>query len=200
MFKIDIDIDSLKKLDKHIEFVNKMLKMKTDKEFQDYIKKKCLDEVKSYARLRLTQNTTTNEDLKDEYINGIFIRDTSNGFDIVSNLTIDKPTTPHSDGYTFSVSMAFEYGTGIIGMGSADAPSGYRYNVNENKVVINDELVDGWWIPANKAGNSITFGESKSGSAVVTQGYEGMEIFRFAGANITQKMPQWLNDYFKEVA
>ena len=200
MFKIDINIDSLKKLDKHIEIVNRMLKMKTDKHFQDYIKQKCLDEVKSYAELRLRENTTTNADLKDAYINGIFIRDTSDGFEIVSDLTVEKPTTRHSSGYTFSVSMAFEYGTGIIGMGSADAPSGYRYNINENQVKINDELVDGWWIPASKAGNSMTFGESKSGSAVVTQGYEGMEIFRFAGANINQKLPQWVKTYFKEVA
>ena len=34
MLKVITEIDSFEKLDKHIDFVNKMLQMKTDKSFQ----------------------------------------------------------------------------------------------------------------------------------------------------------------------
>lgn len=200
MLKVSVKCDGVKQLQEHIKYVEKLLKMKKDKHFQQYIQKLCLAEVKSYAKLRLDSSGTTNEDLKSQYIDTIFVRehDNGSGFDIVSNLTVEKPTTKHSQGYTFSVSLAFEYGTGIIGMGSSDAPPEYRYNVNENQVSIDGNLIDGWWIPANKVGNSITFGTSKSGKAFVTKGYEGMEIFRFAGANIMQKLPIWIKQYFEK--
>lgn len=200
MLKVSTNIQGLKQLEKHIKYVERLLNMQKDKEFQEYIKKLCLEEVKSYARLKLAQSGDTNTDLHNDYIEGIFVREHDNGkgFDIVSNLTIEKPTTKHSKGYTFSVSMAFEYGTGIIGIGSSDAPAGYKYNINDNHVNLNNETIEGWWIPVDKAGNSITFGTSKSGKAVITRGYEGMEIFRFSGANIMQKLPRWIKDYYEK--
>lgn len=201
MLQVKLSVDSLSKLDNHIKKVKKIIEMQQSDEFRYFIKNKCLNEVKSYARSRL--KGTTNEEYYQRYIDEIFIRDYKNptkGFEIVSNLTIEKPTTRHSAGYTFSISMAFEYGTGIVGIGSSDAPSSYQYNVNNNKVNINDEEVEGWWIPKDLASDSITWGESKSGSAVVTRGYEGMEIFRFSAVNIQQKLPSWIEEYYmKEV-
>lgn len=200
MLKIKYEVNTFEKLDKYIDYVNKFVGLGQNKDFQKYIQEKCLREVKDYARKRLMG--TTNEEYYQEYIDTIFIRendDPTKGFEIVSDLVIEKPTTHHSEGYRFSISMAFEYGTGIIGIGSADAPPNYRYNVNENYVTYNDETVLGWWIPKEKSADSVTFGTSKSGKAVITQGYEGMEIFRFASAEIMSKLPKWIKDYQRKM-
>jgi hypothetical protein len=200
MLKIELEIDSLEKLDKYISFVDKFANLGKNIEFQKEMQKKCLEEVKKYARKRLMG--TTNEEYYQQYIDTIFIReneDPTTGFQIVSNLVIEKPTTHHSEGYPFSISMAFEYGTGIIGIGSADAPSNYRYNVNENYVNYNDEKVLGWWIPIEKSGDSVIYGTSRSGKAVITRGYEGMEIFRFASAEIMSQLPKWIKDFQRKM-
>ena len=200
MLRIELEIDSLEKLEKHIAYVNKFVALGKTKDFQDFIQKKCLETVKSYARKRLMG--TTNQEYYQEYIDTIFIRendDPEKGFEIVSNLVVEKPTTHHSKGYRFSISMAFEYGTGIIGIGSADAPSNYRYNVNENYVNYNDEKVLGWWIPIEKSGDSVIYGTSRSGKAVITRGYEGMEIFRFASAEIMSQLPKWIKDFQRKI-
>lgn len=194
--KVSIEKNGLENIKLQINYVDKLLKMKTDKNYQKFIQEKCLETVKGYARERLYGSGTTNEDLYEEYINNIHLRDTKKGFDIVSDLTIYKPPSKHSDGYNFSISMAFEYGVGIVGQGSADAPSGYLYNVNDNYVKINGESVQGWWIPADKVGNSVTFGTSNNGTAVITQGYEGLEIFRFSRVKIMENLKSWVHEYF----
>lgn len=200
MLKVKINIDSLDKLQKHIDYVEKMVEMRTNKDFQTFIQKKCLDTVKDYARTHLMG--TTNAEYYDEYINSIHIREGNvpDGFEIVSDLTVEKPDTHHSKGYTFSISLAFEYGTGIVGAGSADAPSNYQYNVNyqKNYVKINGEYIEGWWIPKDLAADSVIWGESKNGEAVVTQGYEGMEIFRFSGSIIQQSLKKWVKEFFEK--
>lgn len=200
MLKVSTEIDSIEKLEKHIKLVETLSQLGSSTTWQDFIKDKCLNTVKEYAKTRL--NGTSNEEYYQEYIDSIHIREgeIENGFEIVSDLTIEKPASRHSDGYTFSLSLAFEYGTGIVGRGSTDAPSNYRYNVNSdiNYVKIDDEYVLGWWISASKAGNTITFGQSKSGKAVVTRGYEGLEIFRFAGAEIRTNLDKWVKDYLKK--
>lgn len=200
MFKVKIEKTGIKELNNRIEYIKKLAQMQVDSKFQMFIEEKCLNEVKTYAKSRLMG--TTNASYYQEYIDSIRIRKNGsikNGFEIISDLTIEKPTTKHSKGYTFSISMAFEYGTGIVGLGSTDAPGNYRYNVNDNYVKINGELVQGWWLPKELASDSPTFGETKNGKAVVTQGYEGLEIFRFSGANIMQKLLKWVNEYFSEV-
>lgn len=193
---VTIEKQGLGYLKLQIEYVNKMLKMKTDKNYQTFIQNKCLETVKKYARERLYSSGTTNEEYYENYINNIHIRETKNGFEIVSDFSIEKPSSNHSGGYTFSISMAFEYGVGIIGEGSTDAPSGYRYNVNDNYVKINGENIQGWWLPKGKAGNSVTFGENLKGSSIITRGYEGLEIFRFSRVEIMKNLNSWVNEYF----
>ena len=46
---------------------------------------------------------------------------------------------------------------------------------------------------ANPTGSGLNY--KNSGKAFVTKGYEGMEIFRFASANIMQKLPNWIKQY-----
>ena len=54
MLKKSTDIKNLDKLQKHIDFVNKMLKMKTDKTFQKFMQEKVLQiDAKHINRLML---------------------------------------------------------------------------------------------------------------------------------------------------
>ena len=109
MLKVKVDLDSLEKLDKYIDFVNKMAQMKTDKSFQVFMQKKCLGTIKKVAEQRFATHTTTNEELKTEYLNNNKIRDiTDEGFVIYNDLSVVKPDTRFSKGYTFSVALAFE--------------------------------------------------------------------------------------------
>ena len=199
MLKIKTEIDSFEKLDKHIDFVNKMLHLKTDKTFQEFIQKKCLETIKKVAVQRFATHTTTNEELKEEYLNNNKIRDiTDEGFVIYNDLSVPKPDTEFSEGYTFSVALAFEYGTGFVGMGSANAPASYQYNVNKNYVVKDDEVIYGWWLSILKNANNPHFGTNRKGKAVITGGYEGMEIYRFSAIEIQKNLNKWLNEYFEK--
>ena len=196
MFNFTIDIQGLKNLENHIKFVTAMAQMKEDKNFQDFMKDKCLKTVIKKANEMFAINTTTNEDLKEAYLNNNKIRDEKNGFVVYNDLCITKETTKFSEGYIFCVALAFEYGTGIIGSGSVSfASNSYEYNVNKNKVKVNDQLIDGWWLSKQKNANNPYVAESKSSNAVVTQGYSGMEIYRKSVIEIENNLNNWVNEY-----
>ena len=57
MIKFDVQIDSLKKLDEYIEYVNRMKKMKADKSFQKFIQDKVLELAKKVTDERLLEKT-----------------------------------------------------------------------------------------------------------------------------------------------
>ena len=193
MLKVDVKVDSITKLEEHIKLVEKLLKLKTDKEFQHYIQQKCLETVKKVATERLFSNPTSNDELKSDYIENNKIKDvTDKGFTIYNDLSIVGTK------YNFCVALAFEYGTGLIGEQQA-INGAWAYNINNNTVIINGEEIDGWWLAKSKAGNIQTFGESKSGQAIVTRGYEGMEIYRFSAIEIKSMLPKWVNDYLRKV-
>lgn len=197
MLSIKGNVDNLDKLEAILNKVKTQNKMQSNiNELYAEIKKKCLNTVKSIARQRLYASGTTNEEYYEAYIANIRIgEENEKGFTIISDLTIHKPDTHHSKGYDFSISLAFEYGTGIVGMGSTDAPPEYRYNVNNNYVIIDDYPELGWWIPIEKAGNSHIFATSKSGKAVVTQGYEAVEVFRHSADKINLSLNKWINEF-----
>ena len=94
MLKVITEFDSFEKLDKHIDFVNKMAKMKTDKSFQEFMQKKCLETIRKVAEQRFATHTTTNEDLKTEYLNNNKLKDiTDDGFVRYNDLSVPKPDT-----------------------------------------------------------------------------------------------------------
>lgn len=199
MLKIITEIDSLRKLDEHIAFVNKVVQMRTDKRFQEFIQAKCLQTIKRVAEQRFASHTTTNEDLKAEYLNNNKVREITNeGFVIYNDLSVVKPDTKFSEGYTFSVALAFEYGTGFVGMGSANAPASYQYNVNKNYVVKDDEVIYGWWLSILKNADNPHFGTNDKNTSVITGGYEGMEIYRFSAIEIQKNLKKWVNEYFRK--
>ena len=202
MLNIKGKVDNLDGLKKIIDGVEKQNKMQSNiNELYAKIQKKCLDIVKSVARQRLSASGTTNQDYYDDYIQNIRIKDSNDkGFTIVSDLVVHKPETRHSKAYDFSVSLAFEYGTGIIGMGSTDAPPWYIYNINASKNFVKlaeNEYEEGWWIPISKAGSSVTFGTSKSGNAVVTKGYEAVEVFRYSAYEINTHLKDWIKEFYE---
>lgn len=188
MLDINVSVDSIKKLDKHIKYVEKMMKLKYDIDFQKYIQDKCLQTVKKVAEQRIYSIPTSNEDMKSAYIQNNKIRKEKNGFVIYNDLSVQNKN------YTFCVALAFEYGTGLIGQEQA-INGAWAYNINQNTVFYDGEIVDGWWLSKDKAGNVETFGESKSGKDVITRGYRGMEIYRFSAEEIKSMLPKWVNDY-----
>lgn len=201
MLNIQPKVDNLSGLKTILDGVEKQCQMQNNiNKLYAIIQKKCLDTVKKVARQRLSASGTTNQDYYDDYINNIRIGESNEkGFTIISDLVVHKPETRHSRAYDFSVSLAFEYGTGIIGMGSTDAPPWYRYNVNESKNFVKlgeNDYEQGWWIPISKAGNSVTFGTSKSGKAVITKGYEAVEVFRFSAYEINLSLNKWVQDFY----
>lgn len=189
MLDVKLESNDLDKLLNYINFVKKMKSMKTDVEFQKYIQDKCLSTVNNVAQNLINAHNTTNEDLKNAYLQNNKIKNISDkGFTIYNDLTINNGK------YDFCIALAFEYGTGLIGK-NQNIEGAWDYNINENTVIIDGEEIDGWWISKEKAGNTQIFGESKSGNAVVTQGYEGMEIYRYSAIEIKKQLPKWVVEY-----
>lgn len=188
MLKIDININGLDKLDKHIEFVNKMLGMKTDREFQKYIQNKCLETVKEVARTRL--GGTTNDEYIEEYILRNKIREIVGGFELYNDFTIPAILTTRNTknqdreaggivrNYDngFSIALAFEYGVGIVGRDNP-VQGAWDYNINN----YGDE---GWYY------------KPPSGESIRTQGYKGAEVYRYTAIEINKRLKDWVNSYY----
>lgn len=193
-----LEVSGLEILQRNIDYIKKLKQMLVDKKFQEFIQEKCMEIIKKVADERLNASTVTNQEEIGAYNNNHKIRDiTDKGFVIYNDYTIIKPETHHSPSYPFSVALAFEYGTGIIGASNSNAPSWYAYNVNDNHVTIDGEQIDGWWLDANLNNGNPIFGTSKSGKAVVTRGYEGLEIYRFSAIEIQKQLPNWVKEYFR---
>lgn len=170
MLKINISIDGQKALDEHILYIKKLLSMRTDKKFQKFIQEKCLETVKKVTNQRLTFSGPTVE----EYKNNHKIKEYDNGF-LLYNDTVVSTETDGYDG-SFSIALAFEYGTGIIGAGSPVEGS-WEYNVNHHE--------RGWIYFKN---NAFHF----------TAGYAGFEIYRYACEEIKNNLEPWVNEYFNK--
>lgn len=170
MFKIKVEMKGLDKLDKHIDYVNKMLKMKTDEKFQKFIQDKCMQTLKKVMNERLTFFGQTVENYKANN----FIQEEPDGFIIYNHTMVET----NSEGYggEFSIALAFEYGTGIVG---AENPkeNAWAYNINGHKsrwVYFKNEQF--WW----------------------TKGYEGFEIYRYTAIEIEKNLSKWVNEYYRK--
>ena len=189
---INVDITGIDKLEKHIKQVKQMLDMQKNifklKEFHEY----CINTIKEVAKEQFAITPTTNDDMKQQYLQNNAIRELEDGFEIYNDLTVQ------SKNYTFSIAMAFEYGVGIVGEQNPKT-NHWSYDVNKKTVTFNDGEVRGWWLTKEKAGNVPTFGESRSGKAVIIQGYEGMEIYRKSRERIIANMEKWYSDYINKI-
>lgn len=170
MIKINVNITGEKDLEEYINFVRKILSMKVDKNFQKFIQQKCLETVRKVTDDRLTFSGLTVE----EYKNNHKIMEYDDGF-ILYNDTIVPSETEGYDG-SFSIALAFEYGTGIVGMGNPVEGS-WEYNINNHE--------RGWTYFKN---NGFHF----------TAGYSGFEIYRYTSEEIQKNLEKWVNEYLNK--
>ena len=173
MLNINTKVNSLEKLQSYISYVKKFAEMKTDENFQKYIQEKCLNVVKQMATTLLfnsNYNTGMNE-LFSEYIENNKIEPERNGFIIYNNLSV----ATDSEGYdgTFSVALAFEYGTGIVGQDHPKA-NAWEYNIKQH--------TNGWAYYQN-------------GQFWFTKGFEGFEIYRLSAEEIKKQLKDWVMNY-----
>lgn len=184
MFKVKTDIDSIKKLDKHIEMVKKISSMKEDKTFQKYIQDKCMQALEQVMNSRLQAGSTTNDDSINLYKSSNHLLETDDGFIIyndakipanVSGVQNDISNYPNGE---FSIALAFEYGVGLVGMNTIN-PNAWEYNVNN--------YFFGWVLPQNVLGEK----------GIRYMGYTGFEVYRYTAIEIQTQLPKWVNDYFR---
>ena len=188
MFKISTNVDSIKKIDKHLKIVEFMKQMKTDLNFQKYIQEKCLETCEKIARQRV--RGTTNDEYLDEYIKRNQIREFEEGFIMYNDFTIPAVLTTKStrntdraDGIVrnyedgFNIALAFEYGVGIVGQENPKQGA-WAYNINNY-----DE--NGWYY------------KTLNGTYLKTRGYEGAEVYRYTAIEIQNQLLKWVSDYYR---
>lgn len=185
--KVSIDLKGIDNLKKQIEYVDKMLQMKHDKSFQDWIKTRVLETVKEVAQQRLVLSETTNYEWIEEYQNNHKIRDVDGGFILYNDFTIPanmlsisenksyrKNTSSYDKG--FNIALAFEYGVGIVGQ-EHPKKGAWEYNINEHETA--------WWY-------------SKYGTSFKTRGYEGLEIYRYTAIEVEKQLKTWVDIWFDQ--
>lgn len=179
MLKVKVDVKGLKELDKHIELVNKMLKMKTDKDFQTFIQNKCMGTLEKVMNERLTGGTTNDEAIS-LYRSSNHLQEEEDGFIIYNDAKIPAISSGLYPNGQFSIALAFEYGVGITGQGTYenDYFQPWEYNVNNYNF--------GWFYPTG------------DGSYSTTYGYMGFEIYRYTIIDIQKNLNSWVEEYFRK--
>ena len=103
-----LKINNLDKLKNQIEYIRKYSTLKGNKDFEEYIKRKFKETVN-----RISMEELPSGEMKDKYIANNKIRPVDGGFELYNDTFVETET----EGYNgeFSIALAFEYGTGIIG-------------------------------------------------------------------------------------
>ena len=187
--RILVDVDSIDTLDNYIIRVQRYAKMKTDRAFQRFIQNKVLETVREQTDLRLVGGTT-NDEYIEEYKTRHKIQEFKEGF-VLYNDTILPPilSTKNTknqnidDGIVrnydngFSIALAFEYGTGIVGEENP-VQGAWAYNVNNYGDY-------GWYY------------KTMDGTSERTRGYQGFEIYRHTAEEVKKRLSSWVNEYFE---
>ena len=201
MFNVSIDIDNLKGLSNYLEYVERVSNFYKDTEFQDFMKQKFLEVVEKVTNQRVVGGTTNDEeidlykqshkiiDFVDEKTGGsgfILYNDAKIPADKYNTLPFDTSGYPNGD---FSIALAFEYGTGMVGAGSYTSDNFTPWNYNK---VANTRSKHHkgrtWYLPKNVLGESGQY----------TSGYEGFEVYRFAAEEIKANLLKWVKDYTRK--
>jgi hypothetical protein len=167
--KASLKVDSYEKLKNYIEYVQKCADIRTNRGFQTFIQDKFLETVKTISAMNLPSN-----ELTLQYIENNKIREVDDGFILYNDTIVET----ESEGYNgvFSIALAFEYGTGLVGQENA-VEGAWAYNVNQHE--------KGW-----------TF--YKDGTFHFTRGMKGFEIYRLTRIEIEKNLLKWLNEYKKK--
>ena len=184
MFEPKINVKNLEALQNHLDFVEKILKMKTDTNFQDFIKQKVLEIANKVTNERLVGGTT-NDDAIELYKSSHKIRDFEQGFILYNDAAIpanvngiQNDIENYPEGM-FCVALAFEYGVGIIGENTG-SENAWAYNVQGYNF--------GWILPQNVTGEL----------GIQTAGYMGFEIYRHIAEEVKSKLAEWVKEYYKK--
>ena len=200
MLSISTNVQGLDKLQKEITRLEKIVKLQKDKTMlNERLAQEMVKIVRNVATQRLSLVPTSNEEYKNMYLSNNKYRIEGDKIIIYNDLCIVSPKSKVSDEYMFCIALAFEYGTGVIGKENPKIGAwAYDVNKDKNRAFIDGKQLDGWWIPAEQAGSVPTLATSKSGKAVVVQGYEGMEIYRFAQEEIIKQLPMIIKKLINE--
>lgn len=177
--KFDCSVDNLEGLKQKLEYVQSLSNMQKDKKFQKVIQGKCLEVARKVTEEKLTGGTTNDEYIQ-EYKTNHKIREFSNGFVIYNDTVIPASaiSTKHLEDYPngFSIALAFEYGTGIVGE-THPVAGAWEYNLKDYNF--------GWYYKVNE-------------EIYHTYGYQGFEIYRFTASEIEKQLPKWVIEYAKK--
>ena len=186
MLDIQTDIQGLKELQNHIDFVEKMLTMKTDASFQKFIQDKVLVLAEKVTN-ELLVGGTTNDEAIEAYKSNHKIREDENGNGFILYNDTKIPAVVNGvqnviDNYPegmFNVALAFEYGVGILGENTPSNGNAWAYNIKGYNF--------GWYLPKSVTGES----------GVQTSGYMGFEIYRNIANEVKEQLNNWVEEYFR---
>lgn len=187
MFKVNTEVDSIQKIDRHLQFVQKMALMKTDANFQKFIQEKSMETLTKVMNNRVRSNSTSNDDSIELYMNSNHLIELEDGFIIYNDAKIPanaKGIQNSAENYPngeFSIALAFEYGVGIIGMETGN-PKAWEYNVKDYNF--------GWYLPSE------VFGES----GIRYMGYTGFEVYRYTAIEIETQLSKWVQEYYRRLS
>lgn len=200
MLSISTNVQGLEKLQNELARIEKIVKLQNDKAMlNERLAQEMVKIVRNVAIQRLSLVSTSNEEYKNMYLSNNKYRIDGNKIIIYNDLCIVSPKSKVSDEYIFCIALAFEYGTGVIGKENPKVGAwAYDVNKDKNRAFIDGKQLEGWWIPVEQAGGVPTLATSKSGKAVVVQGYEGMEIYRFAQEEIIKQLPTIIKGLINE--
>jgi len=185
MLDTQINIQGLKGLQNHIDFVDKMLSMKTDGNFQKYIQDKVLEIAHKVTDERLIGGTT-NDDAIELYKSNHKIREEEQGFILYNDTQIPAEVNGvqnNIENYPngmFNVALAFEYGVGIIGQNTPSNDGAWAYNIQGYNF--------GWILPQAVSGEV----------GIQTAGYMGFEIYRYIAIEVEKQLKKWVEEYYRK--
>ena len=179
MLKVSCEIKGLKELESKIEYIKRLSQMKVDKSFQKFIQDKVLQALNKVMDERLTDDTTNSEYI-EEYKLRNKIREEDDGFVLYNDFSIPAILASKSNkirdySQGFSIALAFEYGVGIVGQENP-VEGAWEYNVNNYE--------KGWYY------------KDMNGEVIFTQGYKGMQIYRYTRIEVENNLPKWVKEYF----
>lgn len=171
MIKISTNVSGLKELQKELNRVQTMLSIKNNPKYLKFLQNKVIETLNSVISERLTFSGETVE----KYKTNNFIEEIENGFILYNNTTVET----QSEGYggIFSIALAFEYGTGIVGMENPKE-NAWQYNVKNHETGWTYFKNDRFWH---------------------TKGYEGFEIYRYTKEKVNQNITNWIEEFLRKV-
>lgn len=157
-----------------IESLNKIKDIHSNPRFIEFLKNKCMLEVKYQTDIRLSSLVDLKSALLSNYRNNHKIRNTTNGFILYNDLSRSWLK------YDFSIAQAVEYGIGVIGQGTGITA-----------------IDDGWEYDINKHGLEGWIYKDEEGKTHRTAGYEGRNVYYYTYLGILNQMEKWTWEFIE---